>query len=150
MVIGFVTYLLTDLSPGLMGLGRAFLALFCDPASPGTSGPDLERSSSPAILYGVYAAGRIDASGDLASSSSSMSMVSTSALAVAMSIDIAGATLFLFFFFASAIWVAAIIAADQDADILPAVCRGARAATFGGALPTAGSSSSLPTDESKR
>jgi hypothetical protein len=63
-----------------------------------------------------------------------------------------GPTLFLLFFFASAIWVAAIVDAAQDADILPALCRARRggvAVTQGGALLMVRSSSSLPADESE-
>jgi hypothetical protein len=53
---------------------------------------------------------------------------------------------------ASVVWVAAIVAAARDADILLAVChmcRGAGVATFGGALLVVGPSSSLPTNESE-
>jgi hypothetical protein len=48
---------------------------------------------------------------------------------------------------ASVVWVAAIVAAARDADILLAVCRvrrGANVATFGGTLLVVGASSSLP------
>jgi hypothetical protein len=80
-------------------------------------------------------------------------MVSTPELTVVVSDDTVGPSLFLFFFFfASAVWVAAIVATAQDADILPVVCRvrrGTEVATFGGALVVVGSSSSLPTDESE-
>jgi hypothetical protein len=82
-----------------------------------------------------------------------MSMVSTSVLAIAMTTYTTGATLHLCFFFESAAWVVATIATAQDADILPAVCRVHRdggVTTFGDALLTAGSSSSLPTNESER
>jgi hypothetical protein len=58
---------------------------------------------------------------------------------------------FLFFFFASAIWVAAMVAAAREADIFFDVCRVRRgAATLEGALrDMAGASSSLPIVESK-
>jgi hypothetical protein len=53
---------------------------------------------------------------------------------------------------ASAVWVAAIMAAAREAGILPVVRRvrrGADVATLGGALLVVGASSSLPTDESE-
>jgi hypothetical protein len=68
-------------------------------------------------------------------------MVSTPELAVVVSADAAGPVLFLFFFLASAVWVAAIMAAARDADILSTVYRvrcGADVATFGGVLLAAG------------
>jgi hypothetical protein len=66
--------------------------------------------------------------------------------------DIAGSVLLRFFFLASAVWVAAIVAAAWDADILLVVChvrRDADTANLGGVLLVAGASSLLPTDESE-
>jgi hypothetical protein len=145
----------------------AFLALFCDPASPKVSAPDLGRSSIVDVLRGVSVArssvdaalrgapadGTVIALGDLASSSSSsMLMVSTLELTISVSADIAGPFHFCFFFLDSAVWVSTIMTTAREADILPAVCRvrrGVDAATLGGALLVAGASSSLPTDESE-
>jgi hypothetical protein len=53
---------------------------------------------------------------------------------------------------ASAVWVAVIMAAAREANILLVVCRvhhSADIATLGGGLLVAGASSSLPTDESE-
>lgn len=71
-------------------------------------------------------------------------------LTVVVSDDTTGPSLSLFFFLASAVWVAVMVAAARDANILLTVCRvrhGADVATFGGALLVVGHSSSLPTDE---
>lgn len=108
----------------LDGLRQSLLHHLLLPVLPGTSAPDLERSSPPATLWGVCIAAPVDALGNLASSSSLISMVLTSVLAIAMSTNMAGATLFLFFFFFFdyAAWVAAMVVAARNADILPAVC----------------------------
>lgn len=106
----------------LDGLRQSLLHPLLLPVLPGTSAPDLERSSPPATLWGVCIAAPVDALGNLASSSSLISMVLTSVLAIAMSTNMAGATRFLFFFFDYAAWVAAMVAAARNADILPAVC----------------------------
>jgi hypothetical protein len=80
-------------------------------------------------------------------------MVSILQLIVAVSADKASPVLLRFFFFlASAIWVATIVAAAPEADILPIVCRvcrGADVATLGGTLFVVGAPSSLPTNESE-
>jgi hypothetical protein len=93
-------------------------------------------------LRGVSAGRTVAVLGDLASSSSSSTlMVSTLELTVVISADAASPVLFLFFFLASAVWVAAIMAAARDADILSTIYRvrrGADVATFGGALLAAG------------
>jgi hypothetical protein len=165
---GLVTYLVTDLSLSLQGFRGAFLALFCDPRSPTVSALDLgcssivhdlqgvsvARSSVNAALRGVPTDGVVTALGDLVSSSlSSTSMVSTLELTVAMSTDTKGPILFRFLFYlASAVWVAAVMAAAREADILPVTCRvrhDVDIVTLGDTLLVAGASSSLPTDESK-
>lgn len=112
-----MTYLLTDLSPGLLGLGGALLALFCDSASPRTFALDLERSSTATALRGVsitYSSTTVALQGvsvagtDTAlhnfasSSSSSMFMVSTSRLTVVVSTDTMGPALSLFLFASAA------------------------------------------------
>jgi hypothetical protein len=53
---------------------------------------------------------------------------------------------------AFAVWVAVIVAAALEVDILPVICyvrRGADIATLGGALLVTRAPSSLPTDESE-
>jgi hypothetical protein len=51
--VGIVAYLVADLSPGLQGLGGAFVALFCDPTLSNESVPDLGHSSVVEVLWGV-------------------------------------------------------------------------------------------------
>jgi hypothetical protein len=112
MGVGLMTYLVVGLSPGLQGLGGAFFALFCDPALPRTSPPDLERSSRVVTLRGVCddypsvtaalraisVGGTVSPLSDLASSfSSSTLMVSMPELTIVMSADTVGPILFLFF-----------------------------------------------------
>jgi hypothetical protein len=118
MGVGIVTYLDADLIPNLQGLGGAFLALFCDPASPNELGPDLghssvmevlegvsvTRSSADTTLWGIFVDGSATASSDLASSSSSsMLIVSMLKLTIVVSADTAGLVLFCFFFLASVV-----------------------------------------------
>jgi hypothetical protein len=50
-------------------------------------------------------------------------MVSTSELTVVVSTDTVDLFCFRFFFLASIVWVAAIVAAAQEADIFPVACR---------------------------
>jgi hypothetical protein len=153
MGVGIMAYLVADFSPGLQGLRGAFLALFCNPASPNESAPDLGRSSVVEVLRGVSADETAPMSGDLVSSSSSSTLiVSTPKLTISVSIDTAGPVLFRFFFLASAVWVTTIVDAARKVDILPVVClvrRGADVATLGGGLLVVGASSSLPIVESE-
>jgi hypothetical protein len=80
-----------------------------------------------------------------------MLMVSMSKLTMVLSTGTVDLVRFRFFFFASAVWVAAIMAAAWEAAIFPVACRVSRsAATFHGVLrDAAGASSSLPTIESE-
>jgi uncharacterized membrane protein YgcG len=79
-------------------------------------------------------------------------MVSMLELTVVMSTDTVDLVRFRFFFLASAVWVAAIVAAVRKADIFPVTYRVHRAAaTLDGALrDMVGGSSSLATIESER
>jgi hypothetical protein len=79
-------------------------------------------------------------------------MVSTLELTMAVSTDTEHLVRFHFFFLASAIWVAAIVAATREEDIFPVACRMHHgAAILDGALyDVTGASSSLPTIESER
>jgi hypothetical protein len=78
-------------------------------------------------------------------------MVSMLELTVVVPTDTVDLVRFLFFFFASAVWVAAMEAAGQEADTFPVVCRvRLGVATFYGALrDVAGTSLSLPTVDSE-
>jgi hypothetical protein len=101
--------LVTDLRPGLHGLGGAFFILLFDPTSRAGSVLDVARPCVLGVGWGVTTTyppgdGAVVAFGDCTSpSTSSMSTVSTSELAVVVSVDTANLVRLPLLFFASMI-----------------------------------------------
>jgi hypothetical protein len=104
--------LVTDLRPGLQGLGGAFFILLFDPASPAGLVLNVDRPCVLEVGRGVSAAcflgdRAVVSFGDCTSPpSSSTSMVSTSEQTVVVSTDTVNLVRFPLRFFTSATWVA--------------------------------------------